>query len=336
MTRAADPLNRWVMRFFSLRPWERVDDRIFGLSFEQDRGPYFASVMGGAGEQFGLLIARGWKSYGTLQGMLREDLDRDSAMLAFDAISVTAEEDDEAPRQFRTYAKKHDFRLLPRLGRPMVMVKEPNRMFRLPTAAEEQTLLRCLEAVVFLAEQNRLGAIGLSDHRKALVYEIRQEAGRLIAEPRWRTAEVPAAAPSSKTRLTGELRTRLAALPRLTKPYLVSARTGGIAVKGEVVRLLLIYDEALGMILRGDVVMPSRQDGPDKVWEALLNTFEGENLAGQRGLPDAVVTDSKPLLEPLKSDLAELNIRLLCFPEVPELAAVREDLSNFLRSRPVR
>ncbi len=319
-----------VGAFFSACPWEQIGNEIFGLSFGDGGRLYFASVMGSGGMEYGALIVKGWEGYSLLQGMCDNDFDEHTAIEGLDFLSVSLEPKGDIPPALAAYARRKNLRAVPRLGSPMVTVKRPGRISTVPTPSQERALCSCLEALTHLARTGQLELAG--EERKGFVYifEIGQGQEQLSMEGRWEPRPL---GPSliSERRLDGDLKKRLSRLPRLARPYLVGFHAGSIAVKDQIARVLLVYDEQQDKIITGQVFLPGK-GMLDGVFKTLMVAFEGNNLLGQRGLPAEIHTDSKLLYDHFKQDLAEMGIRLLCVPELPGLTALREHFLAFLES----
>lgn len=319
-----------VGAFFSARPWEQIGNEIFGLSFGDGDCLYFASVMGSGGMEYGALIVKGWEGYRLLQGMCDNDFDEHTAIEGLDFISVSLEPKEDIPPALAAYARRKNLRAVPHLGSPMVTVKGPGRVSTIPKPPQERALCSCLEALTHLARTGQFGSAG--EERKGFVriFEVGQSQGHLSAEGRWepRPLRQP---PASERRLDGNLMERLSRLPRLDRPYLVGFHAGSIAVKDQIARVLMVYDEQQDKIIIGQVFLPEK-GMLDEAFQTLMAAFEGNNLLGQRGLPAEIHTDSRLLYDHFKQDLAGLGIRLLCVPELPGLTALREHFLAFLGS----
>lgn len=320
-----------VGAFFSARPWEQIGNEIFGLSFGGGDCLYFASVMGSGGMEYGVLIVKGWEGYRLLQGMCDKDFDEHTAIEGLDFLSVSLEPKRDIPPALAAYARRKNLGAVSHLGSPMVTVKRPGRVSAVPTLSQERALSSCLEALTHLAKTGQLGLAG--GERKGFVYifEVSQGQGQLSTRGKWEPRP-PAPSPVSERRLDESLKEKLSRLPRLARPYLVGFHAGSIAVKDQIARVLLVYDEQQDKIITGQVFLPEK-GMLDEAFQTLVAAFEGNNLLGQQGLPTEIRTDSKFFYDHFKQDLAQLGIRLLCVPELPGLTALREHFLAFLGSR---
>jgi hypothetical protein len=317
--------------FFAEKPWRQIGNQPFGLAFVGDPSTYFASIMGSGGMEYGLFMVRGWDSYHLLRGMLKKDVDENTARQGIELFSVSAEL--ELPPRMSEYARRRGLREIPGLGWPMAAVKRPHRVSEPPDPSDERILCRCLEALVHLAQTGQLQLARRGRRKAVLVFEVKREGPTLSILPSWKP--IPAPPPLTPIpRLTEELRERLSRLPRLSRPYLIGFDAGGIAIGGEIPRMLLIYDAERDKIVLGEFALPSEPDMLEKTFRLLTAAFEGVNLLQQRGIPAEIQTDSKLFYDHFKGDLSRLGIRLLCLPELPQLDALRAHFSAFARSGP--
>lgn len=325
------PLSELVGAFFAAKPWRQIGNQPFGLAFLDDDSTYFASIMGCGGMEHGLFMVKGWDSYHVLHGMLKKDIDDDTARQEIDMISVSAEV--ELPPRWLEYARRRGLREIPGLGWPMVSVKRPHRVGEPPGPADERNLCRCLGVLVHLAQKGRLRSAERERRKAVLVFEVKTERATLSVLPSWKP--IPTPPPLTPIpRLTEGLRERLSRLPRLSRPYLIGFDAGGIAVGREIPRMLLIYDPERDKIVLAEFLLPSEPDMLEKTFRLLTAAFEGVNPLQQRGIPAEIQTDSKLFYDHFKGDLSRLGIRLLCLPELRPLTALREGFSAFVRSNP--
>ena len=105
------PLSDLVEAFFTAQPWRQIGNQPFGLAFVGDPSTYFASVMGSGGLEHGLFMVRGWDSYHLLRGMLKKDVDENTARQGIELFSVSAEP--ELPPRMSAYARRRGLREIP-------------------------------------------------------------------------------------------------------------------------------------------------------------------------------------------------------------------------------
>ncbi|MBI3615351.1 MAG: hypothetical protein HY211_02425 [Candidatus Omnitrophica bacterium] len=325
------PLSDLVEAFFAAQPWRQIGNQPFGLALANDPLAYFASIMGSGGMEHGLFMVKGWESYHLLRGMLKKEVDENTARQGIELLSVSAEA--ELPPRMSAYARRKDLKEIPHLGWPMVAIKRPHQVSEPPDPADEGSLCRCLEVLVHLAKTGQLQLAGRKRRKAILVFEAKWEGPTLSVLPSWKPIPTPPPL-ASVSRLTEELRRRLSRFPRLSRSYLIGFDAGGVSVRNEIPRMLLIYDLERDKIVLGEFLLPSEPDMLGKTFHLLTAAFEGYNLLQQRGIPSEIQTDSKFFYDHFKSDLSHLGIRLLCLPALSPLDALRAHFSAFAKAGP--
>lgn len=318
-------LAELVEAFFAARPWEQLEDQVFGLRVGSEH--CFAGLMGSAGREFGVLLVKGWAGYRLLRGMLDGDLDDATTIQDANLLALSIDQPHTIPHKFTTYAKRHGLQKVPGFGQPIIMVKRPRRSAVLPTAHDKVMLCKWLSALVELAQLDALQPARRRRQRSVLIFE-RNESGTL--HPTW--VPIPEAPPQPiEELLSEEARLTCEPLPRLPGRYLVAFHAGDLSIRGEVPRLLIVVDESQDKILHS-AVFNEAPGMPREVFDALLRVFHGRNAMKQPGLPTELVTNSKLFYDLFKRDLARLRIRVACAARVPHLDFVLEEFFTFLEA----
>ena len=316
-----------VEAFFALQPWQHVEDQIIGL--RGNCGLRFASIMGSGGREFGALLLKVWEGYSILRGIVEGEGDADT-MQSAKLLSLSIEHPEDYPPQFAAYAKRRGLHAVKGMGQPLVMVKTPRMVAKTPTAADEALLCESLAALVELARGNRLKlARRRLRARQALVFE-REKTGAW--QPTWVVIPPEPALPPVE-QLTQADRTVCQTLPRLQSRYLAAFHAGGLSIRGEIPRLLVVLDEATDKVLDTRVLREHPKMSRDLL-TALLRVFQGQNAVKQSGLPQALLTNSKLLYDFIKRDISRLGIRVVYNRQVPHLEFVLQDFFRFLDRRP--
>lgn len=314
-------------RFLAAEPWKAVTDaHLFGL---QDRtGGQFgcASVMGGAGMEYGLSVALGAEGFSLFQKLQADELDLSLMKVKANCVSFKISNAAPASRAFE--------RLRPLLV-DAAKVKAPARGYltgwrllsgREPTGLDEEGALflaRCLEAVAELAETGRLGRDSLHDGARTLFYDLIEEGGALRLVQNYRQVEeVDVQHPPVK--LPAPLLEVLKGRPRVDARYLATVFSPPCTIQGKPVWTALLLDEQ-GFAVPAGV---SHDFG-----EAALGIFEV--LAGKAkderpslGIPRELWTDSYSVFAALKDAMLELEISFLSREGLPELEDVKASLSD--------
>lgn len=321
-------------RYLAARPWRLADDNYpFGL---HDRtGGQFgcASVLGVAGEEYGLSVLLGPTGFALLRRFLDGELDHSTIRAQASGVSFKISEAAPASRAFERLRPfvldSAKVRVEDRRGyltaRRFVAGQPPRAL----DSEEGLFLARCLETVAALAESGRLGRESPHEDDRVLFYNVTDSVDHAPAIRRSyrRLADVevqPRPVVLSPAQLA-----RLRARPRGEGRYLVSVFTPAAEVDGGLLWTSLIADE------RGRPLVVEGFTTFDDAAHAVFAAFDGETRSrgGDRRtltVPREVWTDSFPVYQATKDALAELDVRVVCDEGLLELAALRAHLDEFL------
>ena len=309
--------------FLARKLWlEFANDDGFAVVVPGEEHPMFASVMGQAGQEYGLVLFRGPEALACLMDMLdRDPEDRDlSDNTAF--LSFSMGRYDETPPLGRSFLAKARF-----VGRgssivPCFMVMDAGRQPRAPNRGEVEKLLYALKGILKADEAGILARAPLRPGRETLTLII---SGDPLDPEVSREVRLYSAVGSSPDAAPADAPGDLSGLPRLPARWLVGCPLLPISIANDdrTVRMLLVMDEGSELVVTGEPV----QGGVPEAAERVYDVFRGRNALKTRGVPEEVLVAHRELFNALWPILDSLGVRCQYQPAIPLLD---ETLRDFL------
>jgi len=315
-------VDNW-RRFLDAEPWAGLAfDALFSIEDAASGETYYASIMGGGGQEFGILLGKGNAGLVSLARLASGESDGGCALFSCDLLSISAETG-PTPPWYRKIAKEAIGGRKGLRDVPMVFVMGRGDERRGARADELRLLSAAMDAIVGLVERDEFRPSSFVPGERMLRIVLGKEGGFEVkqARPAGRGLSVRAA------RIPAKRLAALRALPRLERMYLVSCALTPIFIKDDQVRLLIVYDTDLGMALNG---LPVRSDSIDEAAERFFDILDGKNLGGLKGLPQGVITDTRFFYDGMEEILVDLEIQSAFAIEIPELSEVRDFMNRTL------
>lgn len=224
------------------KPWEKIyDSRPFGIRDEETGLWGCASVLGCAGEEFGLSISFGAEGFTIIHRLINDEIDKDSFMYELDGLLASFEE--EGAVQPGT-AGFYDVFRLPGKGKNTAVVwsKQKGGYARKLNDNQARFLTRALRAVLILFRRGSLepDKIGMTDSSLPMFTITGKLPDLDITESRETIGHFKKSVP--KFKLTPRLAGDIQAMPVKSR-YLAGLWTMPYSVKGSLARAVFIYDE---------------------------------------------------------------------------------------------
>lgn len=312
----------------ALRLWESFDDRVcFPVRIPGSPHPVFASVMGAAGQEFGLAVYRGADAGSSILETVASVAMDDGMADAMDFLSFGMSPMHELPpagKEFLRAAKvssRRDDRV------PLFIAKDPGKFARALSRVEVAEMLMLLRGLVKAHKNGILApspvAPGAATHEYGFSGdprdpEIEVKEGRFPAVTRAGNPLV--ASPGG-----------LGALPRLPTTYVIGypVLPFGVDQVDGTVRLVLVADLADGRVLQGTIPDPPRLEGAVRL---LGRIFKGRNLLSRRGLPREAIFADRGLHDAFAPTLAPLGVSCSYEPGHPLLEDLKESMNEWMGS----
>ena len=151
-----DDLIEAAKAFQGRKLWRRFTNfDCVAIRLPDQDAPIIASIMGHAGEQFGLMLLRGPHAVDSFVNLTSEEAS-DDVIEQVDMLSFSTARFGELSPQLQTFYRNAGVH--PRHNDPVpdLLVKPPNRQPRLPTGPEISLLVKVVRAIVFADRRNLL------------------------------------------------------------------------------------------------------------------------------------------------------------------------------------
>ena len=309
--------------------WRRFTNLdCFGVKVAGQDEPMLGSVLGNAGEEYGLSLFRGPDAAGSFEALLDsqglgDDILNDMDLLGFTMIAFgeLPPEDQARLREVGQHPRAHE-------QTPQFLAKPPRQRPRFPNEAELGLLLLVLRAVVQADKKKLLQPARLDDDDGICVLAISSDAAVphiSVTREHWRSRK------TVRTMSLPEKRLDLRGLPRLNATWLVGMPTIPAGIEGDerVMQLLLVVDEVSEYVLQGRPVLGGDLGEAIAIME---ETFHGGGLGGQKGLPHEIIVSSRKLYEAMAPMLEPAGISCRYEPAAPKLRAIVDDFIAHMNS----
>jgi hypothetical protein len=321
-------LFRVAESFFNARPWDVLDNEdVFGLSLKGKNELCFVCIMGGGGMEYGALFMKGWEGYKALSEMA-DDEDDDALMNTTSYYSVSLSHKDDVHPKLIKYHKRFYPHISSKKPFPCFMVKEPLKVFKVPTDKDAELLCLYLKTVIELEHKGLLEPETFKKGNKIIVFEVAEEDTGINITPRYE--EVVEAKATPKAFKIDELTlNRLKALPKLQTVYNIAAPAGMFAVRDKTPRLFLVHEDKSDLVLAVHVCY--EKSFAKDAFTVMKEVFSGNSFNKQVGLPQEIRTDSRYLYDLFKQVLASLGIRVVCTKSIPKINKLKDSMMLHLK-----
>lgn len=139
------------------KPWEHLhSNQIVMFDFPEEEEPHFVSVMGSLGEQFGVMVYRGWDGYRSLKSVFADGFGSDY-LTELDALSVSFEDREDLTKEEYSFLKDLGYSFRGKKRWPVFRSYEPGLLPSLPDEWDAHFLTDLLEGVLAVAEIAKKG-----------------------------------------------------------------------------------------------------------------------------------------------------------------------------------
>ena len=300
-----------AMRLHGRRLWEAFgNDDTIELRLPGHDKPWYATIMGAAGQEFGLHVLCGADDF----PRWREDVasgDHEAAFATGEHLVLTVERLSNIPPERRGLLRKAGFAARAEALAPLIIAKEPGRPARHPDLGEAEDLLRLIRALLRADERGELRGEQASDRRPVLVVsgDVRDPA----VEVRWEDQWPPIVGPLRVPRSARDL-------PRLEETWAVGVRAVRVQMPADGTSL-----DVQGVIvasLEREGIVHTQAVGEPALREAglaVIRAFQDRQDEQEPGLPREIAfagPGAHELLGILAEPLAELGIATRVAPHV--------------------
>lgn len=320
--RLAKALVERSLAFHRRRVWLDVEDEDSLVIEVPEVGAVVASIMGWAGEEYGLNLILGESALDDVLD-LRSGFGHDEdALERIHQIGVTVDTLGAIPGDMRGILEAAQFRGRREVPAPFFIAKSPGEHPRLPNRREQRTLLFAINAVLAAAEQGDLKLVGIEGGRvltlalDGTAFEPTVKARVKRVKSRARTG-----APEQEHRLPADLRD----LPRTSSRWIVGRAVlpGRINGDSRTVNVLVVVDRDRQLVVNAGIFLGNDLSGAGDV---LVSAMNGDNAVGFEGLPEFVGFGAESLFDGFAKPLRDMGIETAFEPEDDLLQSILEDL----------
>lgn len=337
MTTSHDRLSREFVEaakeFQRRRLWREVEgDAIFLLRLPTEDLPLAANVMGQAGQEFGLGLARDEGAFRRMVGPYLDPAAMEEFTDAGDLLSLMFDPWGSLPHEYRQLYTAAGFQARRDMRVPMTLVKRPYEFGRPAGRGDLRTLLWAVRGVLLAHDVGEFLPTPLSSMDRSQDCVLELEVTGKPRNPTVTTRFVPWPKDADALDLPPlvALPEDLAKLPRVDERWILARVNMAAEIKGDprAVFGIFVAEETSGLILSNAVAMG---DELAPAAEALSQAFRGEGGLGSgdsKGLPRQIVFDSPRLHTAFAPVLAGFGIESELDQECPALLELAHALQT--------
>ena len=295
-----------AMELVSMRLWEEYEaEECFALDVPGEEYPAVATIMGQAGQEYGLTLSRGPDAYRGMCAMFEVgDFDED-VVESVSLLGMSLEPLGNIPPYRREFLDRAGVSEDPSAPVPFFLVKEPGRQARDLNPAEVRSMLYALRGIITAYERGLLEPNYLWESDETLTLIVGGDdplKPNVLTE--WRHFEMgqlrredPLSAPPED----------LWKLPQNDAHLLVGFRMSPMVIDGyeETVWLLVVMEEESEVMLTAEPILAG---DVREAARSLFDVFRGETTFAQAGVPSRVTFTNERLSDVLEPALKALGV----------------------------
>ncbi len=303
--------------------WEQFTNfDCFGVRLAGQDEPVLCSVMGDAGQEYGLALFRGPHAVVSLATLLDPEGPGDDVLEEMDTLQFSMEPFGDMAPPDQAIIRQAGLRPAEDDWVPLFVVKRPYHQGHPPNESEITLLLQVLRGILQADAEDLLYPTPLDNDKGICVLNISGTVDDVqvsAGQEKWEQAEEDTNIPFF------HLDADLSGLPRLNATWLVGLPPVPATIEDDdrAMVVLLVFDETNESIVHG---MPVFAGDIQKTVDTLVETFGGQNMIHIKGLPQEILFSSRKLCNAMTPILKPLNVRCRYKPEIPQIQAVAEHL----------
>jgi len=328
-----DDVIRAFLEFHERSLWERFsNDHCFVVEVPGEKEFLLASVMGAAGEEYGLMILRGQEAVNHLNDMQSNQNFGDDTSYQLDLLTIGFEAFDLLPPEFKALYWKAGIH--PKHGEqvPYIIIKPPGRVARTPHKTELELLLKVLKTIVAADRKKLLKPTRLDDRDGICVVTSENIEEEAVFVSRKQFQSRPIQQSDVDCSLSFE---DLAGIGLIKETWLIGVAFMPARIKGDdrAVSILLIVEKASGLVLDG---RPFFADQMQEAISIMVEAFHGSKLTNRRkGIPKKIIFSSRTLHDATAPALRKAKVKCKYKSSIPGLEKVKaEMMDQFVKAGP--
>ena len=325
-------LLRAAFEFDRLHLWEILDfDETIAFIVPGEEHPVFATVMGQAGEEFGMTFSSGPNAVWNLHQMLypQHSEKKIYEMISMWGLTLTRQKD--LPPELKRAVKSSPVKRPTGAKVPWVIVKEAGKFARNPTKREQEIILYCMAGLIKYYESEGELPLPLEDAKYVMTLTLSGEPSNPEIKADVRSYLIKGPVESAPVILPPDA---VRHAPRIGGAWIVGFPVIPARIEGDEreVRVLLVVDADSGLVLHVDT-LPG-DDFPKAVngfFDLVSGKTRGPGKIGKiHGLPDEILFADESLQEALGPALKALGVSFRFDDEHPNWIEAVEGMTGFL------
>ena len=316
-------------QFDSRELWKRFTNYdCFAVHLPGHEEPILASVMGAAGEEYGLMLFRGPHAFHSFAALAAPDGPGDDTTEAMDMLSFRMELFGEIDPQIQALYRQASVHPKFYEEVPDFLVKPANCRPRLPNEEDLALLLHVARAATIADRRKLLTPTELDDAEGICVLQVKDDSP--VPEVSV-TRERPCRSCPPTAHLFAGSAVDLSGLPRCGGTWLVGTPPVPAGIKGDdrSMQMVLAVDEASGIVVQ---TKPFFAGEMGEAVEAMIEAFRYPPPGGSGGLPDEIVFSNRRLCDAMATALETEGVACSYCAWIPELQDIIADLLHTLEA----
>jgi len=318
-----------AQEFNQRAPWQTFgSDDFFLVELPGEEHPLAASILGSAGEEWGLGLMRGENAPEAMSGVAEAEAFDEDLMETCASISFTMTPFRDVGKRFRNVFEEAGFQARREALVPFFTSKEPGKRPRELKKKEAVVVLPLLRAVLKVLDSSAFSPGAALEKGEILVLSVsgspRDPEVKFGSRPFRKT-------PGKKRKIHSLPPASVRARPVGDAEWLVGFPVLPAAIENDdrILRMALVADVHAGLILKAEACAGNDVEAASKV---LFRTFEGKGPIPVEKLPRRIAFTHRSLLERLSAPCRSLGIECSYVPEHPLLEEILDSLEAFAGS----
>ncbi len=319
-----------ALRYYDEKPWNWIEgEDFFAVRVPGESDPLAVSVLGAAGQEYGLSIMRGPSAVSSMTTINLGGMPDRSTL---DVMSLSMEPYKTIPAELRMFYKRAGIKPRAESRVPLFFVKTPYQIVREPRVEEVETWLTVINGVLQAIKDGILRADGTFTAKGVLTLRLSGDPESPHIETEGKpTAPSLEAPPPTPTLLID--RQSLIETPTLDEWWIVACRVMPIRIHGmpDEMRALFVMDERSGFLLKAEIVQGVEAfiRSAQKLVDLMIGKAEGvaPEVQNRKGRPQGVVFTDPGLYDLLEDHFEHVGIEKNLAIEMPPL--MQEAIDSF-------
>lgn len=312
-----------AMDLHERRLWERFTNYdCFGVTWPNLGNPMLGTIMGNAGQEYGLQVLRGPLAYDCLLVLQGFSPDNDDIMDEMDLLGFSMEPYGNTNAEIKGWVRKAGLSCSAKDPIPFFLAKAAGCRVLLPDNKEMHCLLRICRAVLAADDQGLLEPTEINNPKGICWLTLNED----ILNPLVSVSQQIWSGPDTIPTISlPKQRPNLSNLPKNNATWLMGWLDSPMGIQGDnrTTKLLLVIDADNEMVLYHNVVFS------DQMEDAIFDLFQFM----KSGLPCEIFCSSRKLYDATAPILSQVGVHCEFQPDIPLLQDLMDTFYQFMENR---